>query len=179
MVNINKNKKKIILIIGILIGVLSLIYLYSLHFLFGYNLSPTNIMYAFSPWNSEHVNILGPLLSDPADSILPQLYDLYHNGHFGLWDNTISLGQITDLWLCVYPLNWLYFLPFEHAVIIKSILEFLIALFSMYLFIFSLGIEKRASIIGAVIYTFSAVMVVWHFWPHSDVAAFAPLYFIS
>lgn len=177
MVNINKNKKKIILIIGILIGVLSLIYLYSLHFLFGYNLSPTNIMYAFSPWNSEHVNIWGPLLSDPADSILPQLYDIYHNGHFGLWDNTISLGQITDLWLCVYPLNWLYFLSFAHAVIIKSILEFLIALFSMYLFITSLGIEKRASIIGAVIYTFSAVMVVWHFWPHSDVAAFAPLLF--
>lgn len=178
MVKVEKwGKKHSFLLIGILIGGISFIYLYSLHFLFNYNLSPTNMMYVFTPWNSEHANVLGPLLSDPADSILPQLYDIYQNGHFGLWDNTISLGQITDLWLCLYPLNWLYFLPFEHAIILKSILEFLIAFVSMYLFISSLGIEKKASIIGAVLYTFSAVMIVWHFWPHSDVAAFAPLLF--
>lgn len=162
-------------VVGILLAVL---FLYSPYFFFGYNLSPTNLMYSFTPWNSENAAVLGPLLSDPADSVLPNLYNIYHNGMIGLWDNMTSLGIPAELGRYLYPLNWIYILPYEYAIIIRSISEYLIAFFSMYFLLKSMDLEKKSCIIGGIIYTFSSVMLVWHLWPHSDVASFAPLTFL-
>ncbi len=157
---------------------LGYIFLYSTDIFQDYTLSPTNLMYAALPWHILQGIGIGPQLSDSADSILPNLYDLFQNGNVGLWNDGISLGQPADLWELLYPLNWLYILPYKYAILFKSVLEYLIAFVSMYYFLKSYKMSRTACAIGGVLYTFSSVMIVWHFWPHSDVAAFAPLAFL-
>lgn len=173
---LSKWKRRGFFFVGIII---TIIYLYSSIVVGDYKLSPTNLMYNSTPWDSENISTDGPMLSDPADSVLPTAYNAFKSEDGGgLWNSNISLGQSEELNTYMYPLNYIYILPFEYAIIIKSILEFLIAFFCMYFFLRAYELKRVSAAIGGVLYTFSSVMIVWHFWPHSDVMAFAPLLFL-
>ena len=130
---LSKWKRRGFFFVGIII---TIIYLYSSIVVGDYKLSPTNLMYNSTPWDSENISTDGPMLSDPADSVLPTAYNAFKSEDGGgLWNSNISLGQSEELNTYMYPLNYIYILPFEYAIIIKSILEFLIAFFCMYFFL--------------------------------------------
>lgn len=164
-----------------LIGFLLItLYVFS-NFFYGYKLSFTNANYYFPPFDSMEVETKGPLLTDIADSMYPTIYKNYYSeAGPSFWDSDIALGGTTNVVAqYINPLRWVYVLPFEMAIFFKCMTEFAIGFFAMYLFMRSIGVEKYASAMTGVIYTFSSVIVVWMGWSHSDVAVIAPLLFYA
>ncbi len=169
-------KKSYMWVIGFVIMV---VYVYSNMIIGDYQLGFTNVNYAYPPWDSLEVETNGPHLSDVADTIYPQLYKTYYMGDkLSLWNAESGLGAENGIDSAMYPLNYVYFLNIKYAVILKSVLEFLIAFIAMYLFLKEIGISKFPASIGGLLYCFSSIMVVWHGWQHSDVTAFAPFAFM-
>lgn len=164
----------------ILLGVvLTILYLYSKVIFGEYEFNFNNVMYAFSPWNSSGVGISGPLLSDISDNLLASIYKIfYSNSGFSFWNSFIALGTSEDLSIIMYPLNYIYILPFGIAILLKSMLKFVIGFIGMYLLMRQFGLKKITSVISGVTYTFSSALVMWHGWPHTDVAVFAPFTFL-
>lgn len=151
------------------------------NYLYDYKLSFTNINYTFEPYNTYGVKTEGPLLSDIADSEYPLIYKIfYSNTGFSLWDSDLALGSTSNtIAEIINPMKWVYVLPFDIAVFLKSLSEFAIAFFSMFLFMRTLNVKKYPAAICGIIYTFSSVIVAWMGWAHSDVAACAPLLFFA
>lgn len=151
------------------------------NYLYDYKLSFTNINYTFEPYNTYGVKTDGPLLSDIADSEYPLIYKIfYSNTGFSLWDSDLALGSTSNaIAEIINPMKWVYVLPFDIAVFLKSLSEFAIAFFSMFLFMRTLNVKKYPAAICGIIYTFSSVIVAWNGWAHSDVAACAPLLFFA
>ena len=155
--------------------------IYSNIFFRNYQLSATNIMYDRVPWNSMGIETAGLSAPDHADSLLPSLYGLFHSSKpvsFGFWNSYIGLGSTEDLSFLLYPLSYLFLFPLKYAVLIKSILKYVIGFGGMYWFLRSYGMKKAAAVIGGTLYTFASPMVLWHFWPHTDVTMLAPLMFL-
>lgn len=176
----NKFKKIIkdnwVLILGVAI---TLLYLYSKIFFDESILNFNNILYKFKPWSSINTTTSGPVLSDVADNLLTTIYKTFYSGAgFSFWNSTIGLGTTEDISTILNPLNYVYLLPMVYAVLIRSILKFLIAFFGMYFLMREFGTKKYSAAISGVIYTFSSALVMWHGWPHTDVAAFAPFAFL-
>lgn len=151
------------------------------NFLYGYKLSCTNLNYDMEPYNTYEVDTDGPWLSDVADSEYPLIYKVYYSDTgFSLWDSDLSIGSpsnaIAEL---SNPMKWVYLLPLDIACFLKSFSELAIAFFTMFLFMRSLDIRKYPAAIAGIIYAFSSVMTAWLGWPHSDVAAVAPLLFFA
>ncbi len=137
--------------------------------------------YSFPPFDSTGTGTAGPLLSDIADNMYPILYKNYYSAEgFSLWENNVALG-VSNNAIAEYmnPTNWVYLLPFEIAIFLKCLSEFIIGFFAMYLFMRSIGVKKYSAALSGVIYVFSSVIVVWLGWPHSDVAVWAPLLFFA
>lgn len=172
-----ENKNTSIMLIVWLVLILSVFGV----FLIGkYNLTVTNFMYAVAPWNSLGVEHSGPNLSDPADQILPLIYKIYYSGSpFSFWNSNIALGTGESLEFLWYPLNWIYLLPLEAAILLKQIIKISIAYFGMFFFTKKMKLSAGASAFSAVIYACSSAMIVWFFWPHTDVMMFAPWIFLS
>ncbi|SEP75378.1 hypothetical protein SAMN02910289_00541 [Lachnospiraceae bacterium RM5] len=156
--------------------ILVILYLYADILVGNYKLSYYNFAYDVAPWKSEEVDVKGPPLTDPSDSALPSLYDVFYqdNGFSNEWNSNIALGAPAGTFDKMYPLDFVYFLPFDYAVLVKSILEFAFAFIGMYLLLRVLKLNNISSVIGGICYCFSSVMVLWAGWPHSDVTAFAP-----
>lgn len=160
--------------------VLVTVFLFS-NYVCGYQLSFTNVNYNFAPFSSTGTGIDGPLLSDVADSHYPSVYAAYYdNEGLNLWESDISVGRPSGaIAFMMNPLEWLYVFPFSLAIFLKAFSEFAMAFCFMYLFMRSIGNGKFAAAMSGAIYAFSAVIVVWLGWPHSDVAALAPLLFFA
>lgn len=164
-------------IVGILLVTL---YVFS-NYLTGYQLSFTNVNYSFAPFDSAQVATDGPMLSDIADSHYPTISHAYYNEEgFSLWDSDIALGRSAGT-IAEYmnPMNWVHLFPFGIAIFLKAFSEFAIGFAGMFLFMRSLGVKRYAASLSGVIYIFSASIVVWLGWSHSDVAVWAPFLFFA
>ncbi len=161
-------------------GFLITLFIFS-NFLCGYKLSFTNVNYTFAPFNSTGTKTAGPLLSDIADSHYPSVYRIFYSGEgFSLWDSDIALGRSVDtVAFLMNPMEWVYFMPMGLAIFLKAFSEFALAFFFMFLFMRSINVGKYPAALSGILYAFSAVIVVWLGWPHSDVAAWAPLLFYA
>lgn len=145
----------------------------------GMQLSYTNINYVFAPFSSLGVQTDGPLLSDVADSLLPNVWRVFCEHNYSLWDETVGLGASAQFEIFLYPLNYIYLLGLEYGQTVKYILEYLIGFLGMFFFLRSLKLAGTACYLGGITYTFCSVMVMWGGWPHSDVTAFgAWLFFL-
>lgn len=153
-----------------------LLYLYSDIVVGNYKLSYYNFAYESKPWDSENVEITGPQLTDPSDSALPSLYDVFYekNGFSNEWNSDVALGTPSGTFDKMYPLDFVYFLPFDYAVLIKSILEYAFAFLGMYLLLKTFKLNNWTCALAGLSYCLCSVMVLWAGWPHSDVTAFAP-----
>lgn len=149
-------------------------------FLIGeYRLTVTNFMYQVAPWNSLGVEHSGPNLSDPADSFMPLTYKVYYSDlPFSFWNSNIALGTGESLEILWYPLNWIYFLPLGVASLLKPIIKISVAYFGMYFLTRKLKMSVWASVFSGIIYSCSSAMIVWFFWPHTDVMMLAPWVFL-
>jgi hypothetical protein len=142
-------------------------------------------MYIMPPWNSINgVHYLGEMLSDPIDSFLPNFYFLkegLHKMQLYLWNPYVAMGTpsfVSFMSQLLYPPNWLILiLPLSAGLLAQGYIRILVCLFGMYLFLGRLGLRPISKVVGAVVFTFSAPMIVWFNWPHTYVAAFAPLLF--
>lgn len=174
-----KNRQKIYFLIG-LAAVLLL--LFSDIIFGGYKLSFTNVNYSMPPFDSLGADVEGPLLSDPADQIYPGLFRTFYSGDgLSLWDNSSALGILSaDVLNIMNPYNWVcLILPFGAAIFVRTLIKLLTAFVSMFLFMRAIGSERFSSALSGLIYTFSAAMVMWLGWPHTDVCAVAPLLFFA
>ncbi len=165
----------------LLVGlVIAMMYLYLDGIVGGYKLSFNNIMYNMEPWDSLNIETKGPLLSDAADATLPRATSMFR-GELGnsAWNNEVGMGFPQDINELMYPLNYIYILPLGVAILLKSSMEFLIGILGMYLLLKEYKVNKIVSSIGAITYTFSSAIVMWHGWAHSDVAVLAPFTFYA
>ena len=166
-----KNAEWIAFLLG---AVLVILYLYSNVWFEGYKLSNTNLMYDSEPWNSYGVETEGPVLSDSVDSLLPSVYGLYQKDSIGLWNKDLALGAEEEVSYLIYPLYYLFALPLEYAVILRSIIKFALGFIGMYFLCREYRLNRWISAFAGISYTFSSFCVMWHFWPHSDAAVFTP-----
>lgn len=162
----------------ILIGVwlMSLIMVYWDVWIGDYTLTPTNFMYAASPWSSLLVETKGPFLSDIADAHLPSVYNVYYGQGYFAWNNKVGFGVPVGYEIYLNPMNWFYFLPLKYAILLQSIFKFSVAYFSMCYMLKRMRLKISAVALGGVSYALSSAMVMWHFWPHTSVMMFAPLF---
>lgn len=175
--NFNEKQKEIVAVLGF--GLILILAVFGLFFIGKYNLTPTNFMYRVAPWNSLGVEYGGPFLSDPADSVMPLVSKIYYSGKaYSLWNSSVAFGVGENLEILWYPLNWVYFLPMEAAILIKQIIKVSIAYLGMYFLGKKLKLSVSASIFSGILYACSSAMVVWFFWPHTDVMMFAPWVFL-
>lgn len=149
-------------------------------FLIGkYNLTATNFMYQVAPWNSLGVEHLGPNLSDPVDTLLPSIWKVYYSGlGYSTWNSNVALGACESLDVILYPLNWIYLLPIESAILLKAMIEVSIAYFGMCFLMRKMKLSIGASIFSGISYACSSAMTVWFLWQHTDVMMFAPWVFL-
>ncbi len=154
------------------------LYLYSDIIFHHYQISFASHMYMVEPWSWQGVEYKGPRFTDIEDSEYPAIYSIFKDGGFDGWNNKVGLGTTSSYSYVLYPLNYLYKLPMEAAVFIKVTVEFAVAFFGVYLLMKQYKSSSLAAGIAGVTYMFSATMVVWLGWGHSDVAAFAPFAFL-
>lgn len=140
-------------------------------------LSFTSVTYSFPPFSSLGVDIAGPLLSDPADNVLPIAWVTYHISGFTTWLTDFALGTAQTMSLYLSPLNWFYALDFDVAQQIISVLKFTVPFIGMFLFLRRLACSWRGAFIAGISFAFSSAMVMWHGWPHSEVSMYAPYLF--
>lgn len=135
-------------------------------------------MYKVLPWKTESINEKGPLFTDIEDSEYPSFYATYMDEDgFSLWNNKVALGTGSSLAGILYPLNYVYLLPIDVAVWLKTVLEFTIAFMGVFLLLKVYGCKNISAAAAGLCYAFSATMVMWQGWSHSDVAAWAPFAF--
>lgn len=158
--------------------VFALLIVYYPFFFEGFKLSFSNVSYTYSPFDSQGYQVKGPLLSDPADHIYPVLSIMRHK--FSLWSPLMGFGSpfVSTLEFYFFILNYLYILPLGVAIFLVSASKFFIGFLGMYLLLREYRCEKGVASIGAITYTFSSNLVMWHGWPHSSVAMLAPFLFL-
>lgn len=164
----------------ILLGILgAVLYVYR-DMIFGmYRLSYSNLVYRMIPWKSLNVDTKGPILSDTMDNLIQTIFSTMRSGEsYQFWNNMIGMGAKEDISIVMYPLYLLYLLPLGAATWIKSVFQFIMAFFAMYLLVRELGCQKLPAVLSGILYTFCSSLVCWHSWPHSDVAMFAPFAFL-
>lgn len=168
-------KKSFLWLLGIIFVVL---YLYSDIIFDNYKISFASHMYKVLPWKTESINEKGPLFTDIEDSEYPSLYSAYMDEDgFSLWNNKVALGTGSSFAGIMYPLNYVYLLPIDAAVLLKTVLKFAIAFIGIFLLLKIYGCKNISAAIAGICYAFSATLVMWLGWSHSDVAAWAPIAF--
>ncbi len=174
---VKKNTNEVLVVIAI--GTLAFLVFFKDIIFGGYQLSFTNFMYAMSPFSNLGVSIDGPWLSDPADSILPLVYEVFQEWKILLWSSSNGFGLPVSADIMLSPFNWGYFISMGYGQIFVYIMQYTLAFFGMYLFLKSMEFKKYSAVAGAVTYTFSSAIVVWGGWGHSKVIALAPFLFYA
>ena len=147
--------------------------------LFGdWKLSYTNFTYDNIPFANQEVSTQGPWLSDPADNILPIAYYIFYERNLTDWLPTWGIGGPAGINLFFSPLNYLYMLPMDVAVLLISLFKVAFAYLGMMLFIRQLGYSMRGAVIAGGTYALSSALVAWQGWPHSEVAMYGPFLFL-
>ena len=144
----------------------------------GWKFSFTNLTYSQPPFSSLGVSTRGPLLSDVADNVLPTMWAAFHPLNITAWFSSSGIGFSQGMDVYLFPLNWLYALPFDIAQPLVSIAKVSIAFTAMFFFIRQIGYTWRGAFIGGASYSLCSVMVMWNGWPHSSVTMLAPLLFL-
>lgn len=144
----------------------------------GWKFSFTNANYAFSPFNSVQTKISGPLLTDPADNILPISWRTFHPLTLVYWLSDYGIGCAQSANTYMSPLNYLYVLPYDIAQVLISMIKVSVAFIGMALFIRQLGYSWRGAVISGSSYALCSVMVMWNGWQHSEVTMYAPILFL-
>lgn len=169
--------KKYGLIILALIAVL--MFTFWKGYILQYTLSSTNLMYSMEPWNTLGVEVEGPLLSDNADSVLPSVFSMFQGDGISLWNPDIAMGFDQEIYILLFPLYYIYKLPYKAAILITTITKLSLAFISMFAFLRSYKLNKPACTVGGMCYMFCSTMVTWLFWPHTYVIAIAPFAFLA
>ena len=151
---------------------------YGWAYLHGWKFSFTNANYTFPPFSSQYVSTSGPLLTDPADNVLPIAWYTFHPLTLTAWLPQFGIGNAQLMSLYLSPLNYFYLLPFDVAQVLISIVKVAVAFIAMLLFIRQIGYTWRGAFISGVSYALCSVMVMWNGWPHSEVTMYAPLLFL-
>lgn len=141
-----------------------------------YDLSYSNMMYTAVPWNYMDVATSGPDLSDAIDSALAGIYEAYYGSGYYEWNQYTAFGS-AEMGVVTYlnPFYWFYFLPIKWAILLKTMFKISVAYFGMCYFLKKLKLEITAVVIGSASYALSSGMIMWLFWPHTDVMMLAPI----
>lgn len=154
---------------------LLLLVAYGWMYMQGWKFSFTNVSYTFAPFNSTNVKTTGPLLTDPADNILPISWRTFHPFTMVYWLSDFGIGCAQSANIYMSPLNYLYMLPFDVAQVLISMIKVSVAFIGMVLFVRQLGYSWRGAAISGSSYALCSVMVMWNGWQHSEVTMYAPI----
>ena len=136
--------------------------------------SYTNLMYDSAPWSVYGVAGENSYASDVVDSVLTNVYAMYYGEGYSTWNSDIGFGMSIGPEIYLNPLNWVYFLPLDVAMFLLSFLRITIAYFGMIYLLRRYKLDVFACVLGGVSYGLSSSIMMWHFWPHSFVMAYAP-----
>lgn len=137
-------------------------------------LLPADLCLRIQPWRS-YSPFLFPDFRKVYNPLLDVILYFYpwrvllerslREGFIPLWNTYNFCGQpflANMASACLYPLNWfLFFIPSHWFMTFSIIFHFVLTSIFTYLFLIYMGLSKRASFLGAVIWTFSGPMVVW------------------
>lgn len=137
-------------------------------------LAPLDIVSeAWPPWQkaNQSVTVHNFALHDVVNYILPVkqfMTESLRGGEYPLWNPYVFTGYPftyntqAGLW---YPLSLLYYaLPLATAVDATVILQMSLGALFMFAFLRQIRLSTAAAFVGAVIYTFNGLMVVWLEW---------------
>lgn len=141
----------------------------------GWKFSFTNVNYTFTPFSSTQTSTSGPMLTDPADNILPISWRTFHPLTVVYWLSDFGIGCAQSANIYMSPLNYLYMLPYDIAQVLISMVKVSVAFIGMALFIRQLGYSWRGAVISGTSYALCSVMVMWNGWQHSEVTMYAPI----
>ncbi len=103
----------------------------------------------------------------------------FFSGQFPLWNDLNGQGAplFANMQSAVlFPLNFLYYLlPTKVAINSIYLLKLFLFGFFMYLYLRSIDIRVGIAILGAIAATFSGFMILWLYWPHTNVYLLLPL----
>ncbi len=136
--------------------------------------SITNLMYDMTPWVSTGSQSFGEYASDVIDSETTNLYSIYYGDGYTAWNGDIGFGTPIGYEMLMNPFNWFYLLPLGVAFFLHSAMRFSLAYFGFAYLLAQYRLDIRAILFGAASYGWSSAIVMWHFWPHSEVLALAP-----
>ena len=86
----------------------------------GWKFSFTNVNYTFTPFSSTQTSTSGPMLTDPADNILPISWRTFHPLTVVYWLSDFGIGCAQSANIYMSPLNYLYMLPYDIAQVLIS-----------------------------------------------------------
>ncbi|MCW2501030.1 MAG: Protein of unknown function, rane YfhO [Frankiales bacterium] len=147
----------------------------------------TGLVLRFEPWSTEaplkdqqHVTIA----HDTLDFYLPKMSvfaDHLKHGDLATWEPYAAgggpLGTVPEA-ATLSPLSLPYWvLPLEYAPGFVRLLEVLVAVGFMYLFLRRLKLPPGPALLGGMLYSTSAFVVLWNNWPQAQVAALIPSLF--
>ena len=130
---------------------------------------------SFIPHNS--------LVSDPVFQFEPWRVfakEQLLRGQFPLW-NDLNAGGVplfaNSQSAVLFPLNYLYYiLPVSISLNLIVLLKFMLLFIFSRLYIKSIGISEKVSILGSFCVCFAGFPLVWILWPHTNVYIFLPLF---
>ena len=149
----------------------------------------TGLVLRFEPWASvaDPEDQQGVTIAhDTMDSALPRTHDFaerLRDGDFALWSPYVAggspLGSVPEQGL-LSPLALPYLaLPLSLAPAYVRLLEVLVAVGFTYLFLRRLSLTPGAALLGGLVYSCTAFLVLWNNWPQAQVAALIPALFWS
>jgi hypothetical protein len=147
----------------------------------------SDVLTLFSPWRDSYpveVKAVNSQITDTVDGVVPMREELRRrlgDGDFPLWNpypnGGTPLAAVPDIG-SLNPMNLPYLLlPIWYAPAFAKLLEMAVAVGFMFLFLRRLGLGKPASLVGGLIYAFSAFQVVWTNWPQPQVGSMFPALF--
>lgn len=152
---------------------------------FGYSLWPVDHIFNLQPWNFyAPYNYNGPynyLLFDHAFLSYPWLHlasEIIRAGELPLWNPYISCGWpfFANSYGFFYPLNiFFYILPFWYAFGLVAFVKLFLAGFFTYIYLRNISVNPFGSMIGAITFMLSGVMIVWLGGTVPNIALFLPL----
>ena len=149
----------------------------------------TGLVLRFEPWVStaDPADLTGVTAAhDTMDSGLPLMHVFkgrLADGDFPVWTPWVGggapLGSVPEQAL-LSPLSLPYLvLPFELGPGYVRLLEVVVAVGFLFLFLRRLGLLPGPALLGGLVYSCTAFLVLWNNWPQAQVAALIPALFWS
>ncbi len=145
---------------------------------------PLDILNLFPLFHS-HSSVVphNTLVSDPVFQFEPWRYlskQMILNGQFPFWNSYNAAGVplfANSQSAILFPLNLLYLIfPITIALNLILLLKFFLLFCFSFLYLRSIGLTSRNSLIGGVAVIFSGFPILWSLWPHTNVFLFLPLF---